>query len=111
MPVKPHLRPGVLRRHRKSPEKAADIEGQAEKLGSAPQGAEDEMADTASSSGDDSNVDEVVLVRKLGAVESLRSRRHDILKQLEVVRHRLISLGVASLTDCAGTRQTRPTHP
>ncbi|KAK4684446.1 calcium permeable stress-gated cation channel, partial [Tremellales sp. Uapishka_1] len=32
----------------------------------------------------DSEVDEVVLVRKLGALDSLRSRRHDVLKKLEI---------------------------
>lgn len=37
----------------------------------------------------DSEVDEVIMVRKLGAIESLRSRRQDVLKDLELVRMEL----------------------
>ena len=52
----------------------------------------------------ESEVDEVVLVRKLGSLSSLRARRTAVLRQLEVVRARR-HYGYSSRRLTTGTRQ------
>ena len=46
---------------------------------------DDQTSETYEDTDPESVVDEVILVRKLGALASLRARRHAVLKQLEVV--------------------------